>query len=174
MLDGALKKYPGRVRLVFKHFPLDIHENANTAARAAVAAQRQNKFWEMHEGLFTKDPPLALPVLERIAKGIDGLDFDKWKSALESEAVADVVAQDKKQGEAVELTGTPTIFINGRRFLSAAGDQPADFAAWIQLELELVGASGGAKPDKPTAPPASADTGAQSPAAPASAAGGKQ
>jgi protein-disulfide isomerase len=138
MLDSALNKYPQRVRLVFKHFPLAIHENAEKAARSAVAAHQQGKFWPMHDGLFEKDPPLNLPVLERVAKSIQ-LDFDQWKTDLESESVADAVARDRKQGEHVELTGTPTIFINGRRFVSA-GDQQADFMAWIVLDLELSGA----------------------------------
>ena len=135
MLDNALKKHPDRVRVVFKHFPLAIHENAEKAARAAEAAHRQGKFWQMHDGLFSKTPPLGMPVLERIAKDIE-LDFDKWKADLESESVADAVARDRKQGEKVELTGTPTIFINGRRFVSV-GDQQADFSNWIRLELEL-------------------------------------
>ena len=164
MIENTLKKYPNRVRLVFKHFPLAIHENAEKAARAAVAADKQGKFWEMHEGLFSKDPPLAMPVIERIAKDID-LDIEKWKVDLESEAVADSVARDRKQGEQVELTGTPTLFINGRRFLSA-GDQQADFEDWIELELELVGAT--------TAPPVPAKAAAPKPSASAAPTGAKQ
>jgi protein-disulfide isomerase len=149
MLEATIQKYPERIRFVFKHFPLAIHENAEKAARAAVAAQRQGKFWEMHAGLFDKEPPLGMPVIERIAKSID-LDVERWKTDLESEAVADAVARDRKQGEKVELTGTPTIFINGRRFLSA-GDQEADFMDWIKLELELAGASSkSARPQKPS------------------------
>jgi len=157
MIDEVMQKYPSGVRLVFKHFPLAIHENAEKAARAAVAAQRQGKFWEMHQGLFDKEPPLNPPVLERIAKNVN-LDLSVWKADLDSEAVADVVARDRKQGEEVELTGTPTIFINGRRFVSA-GEQQADLLDWVSLELELLGVSDGAqKPaptQKPPAPPPS-------------------
>jgi len=156
MIDEVMQKYPSGVRLVFKHFPLAIHENAEKAARAAVAAQRQGKFWEMHQGLFDKDPPLNQPVLERIAKSVN-LDLVAWKADLDSEAVADVVARDRKQGEQVELTGTPTIFINGRRFVSA-GEQAADLLDWVGLELELTGATDSAqKPaPKPAAPAPSA------------------
>ena len=156
MIENTLKEYPNRVRFVFKHFPLAIHENAEKAARAAVAADKQGKFWEMHDGLFAQDPPLGMPVMERIAKGIE-LDMEKWKADLESEVVADTVARDRKQGEQVELTGTPTLFINGRRFLSA-GDQQADFDDWIELELELVGATAAPAPAKATAPKPSAST----------------
>jgi len=147
MLEEVMAKYPSGVRLVFKHFPLAIHENAEKAARAAVAAQRQGKFWEMHHGLFDKDPPLNPPVLERIAKNAN-LDIETWKADLESEAVADVVARDRKLGEQVELTGTPTIFINGRRFVSA-GDQQADLLDWVSLELELLGATESAQKPAP-------------------------
>lgn len=167
IIEEVLNKYPSGVRLVFKHFPLAIHENAEKAARAAVAAQRQNKFWEMHKELFAKEPPLNLPVLERIAKSI-GLDVEKWKADLESEAVADVVARDRKEGEAVELTGTPTIFINGRRFVSA-GDQEADLMDWVDLELELTGASS-AKPAPAPKPKAAAPPAGSASAPPPSAA----
>lgn len=159
MLEEVMAKYPSGVRLVFKHFPLAIHENAEKAARAAVAAQRQGKFWEMHHGLFDKDPPLNPPVLERIAKNAN-LDIETWKADLESEAVADVVARDRKLGEQVELTGTPTIFINGRRFVSA-GDQQADLLDWVSLELELLGATESAQKPAPAkqAPASSAPAG---------------
>ncbi|HEY6726663.1 MAG TPA: DsbA family protein [Polyangiaceae bacterium] len=160
MIEEVMAKYPSGVRLVFKHFPLAIHENAEKAARAAVAAQRQGKFWEMHHGLFTKDPPLNPPVLERIAKSAN-LDVATWKADLESEAVADVVARDRKLGEQVELTGTPTIFINGRRFVSA-GDQQADLLDWVSLELELLGATETAQKPAPAqkAPAPSGSVGA--------------
>lgn len=164
MIDEVMQKYPSGVRLVFKHFPLAIHENAEKAARAAVAAQRQGKFWEMHQGLFDKDPPLNPPVLERIAKNV-GLDLVAWKADLDSEAVADVVARDRKQGEQVELTGTPTIFINGRRFVSA-GEQEADLLDWVGLELELTGATDIAQKPAPAPKPAApAPSAAPSPSA---------
>jgi cell division septation protein DedD len=136
-----------------------MHPNAELAARAAVAAQRQDKFWPMHEGLFEAGAPLSRPALERIARSI-GLDMNRFKADLDSEVVADAVLRDRKQGEAVELTGTPGIFVNGRRFVSGA-DFDADLAEWVKLELEL--ATGGAAapsasppaPSKPsTSPPA--------------------
>src|SRR5690606_22374337 len=82
-----------------------------------------------------------------IAKNAN-LDIETWKADLESEAVADVVARDRKLGEQVELTGTPTIFINGRRFVSA-GDQHADLLDWVSLELELLGATESAQKPAP-------------------------
>jgi len=162
VIDAVTKEYPDQVKLVFKHFPLAIHENAESAARAAVAADQQGKFWQMHKGLFSTDPPLTKPTLERIATGVDGLDVEKWKTAFESEKVADVVARDRKLGDEVKLMGTPTLFINGRRFAST-GDQLADLEAWIDLELELLGQPGVKKakaPKAPASPPKPAESAA--------------
>lgn len=159
ILEEVMSTYTGQVRLVFKHFPLAIHENAESAARAAVAADQQGKFWPMHKGLFATDPPLTKPTLERIAAGIEGMDQDAWKKAFESEKVADVVARDRKQGDKVKLTGTPTLFINGRRF-NSMGDQKADLEAWIDLELELLDRPASAKKPAPSKPPTPAASGA--------------
>jgi protein-disulfide isomerase len=164
VIDAVAKEYRDQVKLVFKHFPLAIHEHAESAARAAVAADQQGKFWQMHKGLFSTDPPLTKATMERIAAGVDGLDLAQWKTAFESEKVADVVARDRKQGDEVKLTGTPTLFINGRRF-SSTGDQQADLEAWVALELELLGQQSVKKPKAPKAP-ASATKPAESAASP--------
>ena len=67
--DDELK---GHVRLVFKHFPLSGHPNAEKAARAAVAAQKQNKFWEMHKALFDNQEDLgAESIAEALAQGAE-------------------------------------------------------------------------------------------------------
>lgn len=162
IIDEIMSIYPEQVKLVFKHFPLAIHENAENAARAAVAADLQGKFWDMHAGLFSTDPPLTKPTLERIAGSIEGLDQEKWKKAFESEKVADVVARDRKLGDRLKLTGTPSLFINGRRFTSV-GNQRTDLEEWIDLELELLGEPPASKKPakkKPAEPSASSATAA--------------
>lgn len=123
------------VRLVFKNFPLDGHENAVPAARAAMAADKQGKFWEMHQALFTSTVPLTQPTIEAFAAQIK-LEMDRFKEDQRSEAVADLVTRDRKQGEAVKLQATPTIFINGRRF-SYSMDLKAGLIEWIALEREI-------------------------------------
>ncbi len=70
VLDNTFDKYPGKVRMVFKHFPLPMHQNAEKAARSAVAAQRQGKFWEMH-GELLRQPADARP-RQRRAHGAEG------------------------------------------------------------------------------------------------------
>lgn len=138
VLDGVVKKRPDQVQLVFKNYPLDIHPNAEWAARAAMAAHKQGKFWEMHDALFSASPPLTRATLESLAKQI-GLDVEQFTRDLESEAVADRVAQDRKQGEAVRLRATPTIYVNGREF-TYSEDLTAELEDWIDLELQLLDA----------------------------------
>lgn len=137
VLDGTLEKYPNDVRLVFKHFPLSGHPNAEKAARAAVAAQKQNKFWEMHKALFDNQEDLGAESIDKLARGV-GLDWKRFIQDRDSEATADQVARDRKQGEALEIRSTPSLFINGRAFPPSREPQ-VDLEEWIKLELELVG-----------------------------------
>jgi protein-disulfide isomerase len=149
-LDEFVKKNPD-VRLVFKNFPLDLHENAEMAARASVAADKQGKFWEMHKELFSAQVPLIETTLFDFAKKL-GLDLEQFKKDLRSEAVADAVARDRKQGEEAKLRATPTIYINGRLF-SYGADLAQGLAEWVELERKLVGAKK-KNPAAKTPPPA--------------------
>ena len=136
VLDDLVEKHPNDVRLVFKHFPLSIHPNAETAARAAVAAAKQGKFWQMHRLLFeNQDRGLDRANIDRVAREA-GLDMKQFARDLESEAAADAVARDRKLGEKFELGGTPTLFINGRQF-RAGDDFPGDLDEWVKLEILL-------------------------------------
>ena len=144
VLDDLVKDYPGVVRLVFKHYPLSMHKHAEKAARAAVAADRQGKFWEMHHLLFENAPNLDPPALGRLAQKA-GLDPTKFQSDLDGEATAQVLERDKKQADALGLHSTPMIFINGRQFDLEHFKLDEDLKDWIDLELEIVG-------KKPAAP----------------------
>jgi protein-disulfide isomerase len=159
VLDELYEHHQGQIRFFYKHYPLPMHPNAEKAARAAVAAMRQGKFWEMHAVLFKNQQALGVENVEKLAQGI-GLDMVKFRQDRDAEATADFVAKNRKQGEALELTGTPSIFINGRKFSSTGENQAQDFEDWVTLELELTGASA----------PAAAAPASAAPAAPASAA----
>jgi protein-disulfide isomerase len=126
------------VRLVFKNFPLSGHEHAEEAARAAMAADLQGKFWEMHQSIFAAQG-LTESALVQMAEGLK-LDVEKFKKDIHSEAIADAVSRDRKLGEQVKLTGTPTIFINGRRF-TASADLKSGLEEWVGLERKLLGKS---------------------------------
>lgn len=113
LLERTLERFEGRVRLVFKHFPLSFHQYATEAARAAVAAGNQGKFWEMHDLLFENQHALTRADLERYARELH-LDMDRFLADLESEATAAAVAHDREQGLEIGIRGTPSIFVNGR------------------------------------------------------------
>jgi hypothetical protein len=98
----------------------------------------QSKFWPMHERLFQQGKALDMPALKRIAQDV-GLDMKKFADDLASERVADAVATDRKQANALSLQGTPTIYINGRHFNLEHFDLNEDLRKWLDLELELKG-----------------------------------
>ena len=128
--------HPGKVRFVYKFYPLQAHVHGESAARAAVAAMKQGKFWEMHHILFEHQESLEPRDIEKYAREI-GLDFAKWKADWESEATADRVSRDRKQGDVLALSGTPGVFVNGREFDLAKFDLNEDLEDWITVELEL-------------------------------------
>jgi hypothetical protein len=153
-LGKLVKQRSDQVRLVFKHYPLSSHEHAEGAARAAVAAGTQGKFWELHDAMFANPQQLDDKGLEQLAKQA-GLDLLQFKTDMKSEAVADAVAADRKQAEKLGLRGTPMVYINGRYFDLEKFDLTEDLEPWIQLEVEL--RSGSAAPVK--AAPAAAASG---------------
>jgi protein-disulfide isomerase len=160
-LDEIVEKNPD-VRFVFKNFPLPIHQNAETAARAALAADLQGKFWEMHHELFSSDvPPTKERTLE-LARKI-GLDVVRFEKDLRSEAIADAVRRDRKHGEQLDLKGTPSIFINGRAF-EFSMDLKRELGEWLELERKLNEEKTAKKPAAPA--PAAPAPAAPAPAAP--------
>jgi len=136
VIEREIKRYPNQIRLVFKNYPLSIHKHAEGAARAAMAAEKQGKFWLMHERLFKMQPaPPDQPALDAIAREL-GLDLKKFKDDSLSEGIADEVAKDRKLGDKLDLKSTPLIYINGRHFDLEQFDYE-DFDDWIHLEIEL-------------------------------------
>ena len=125
--------YKGKVRIAFKQFPLPFHDKAHLAAEAALAANEQGKFWQMHDKLFANQQALDRPSLEKYAQEL-GLDMAKFKAALDSGKFKDKVDAEDKEGAAFGVTGTPTFFINGTRLVGA---QPFEsFKAAIDKELK--------------------------------------
>ena len=99
------------MKIVLKNLPLGMHQFADLAARAALAAGEQGKFWEFHDALF------ALPALDE--KAIDdvavklGLKIDQFKNDMASPKIRQKVDQDIMDAQKAGVTGTPSIFING-------------------------------------------------------------
>jgi len=142
-LKQLLERYPGKVRLAYRDFPLDsIHPQARRAAEAARCASDQGKFWEYHDVLFTQSPQLTLEDLRRYA-GQLGLDITKFDGCLAAGVHKTTVQRDLDEGNRLGITGTPAFFINGR---TLTGAQPLEaFARLIDQELAGVAASGKGK-----------------------------
>jgi protein-disulfide isomerase len=124
------QKYPNDVKIVFRNLPLPMHNNAQLAAEAAMAANEQGKFWPMHDKLFSNQQALDRASLERYAQEL-GLDMGKFNSALDTGKFKARVQQDASAAAAVGVSGTPTFFVNGKMLVGA---QPTD-AFGIPSEL---------------------------------------
>lgn len=92
--------------------PLNFHKYANPAARAALAAGEQGKFWEFHDELFAISPKLDPKAIMGIAKKL-GLNIDKFRKDMNSPAIKKKLAKDIRDAKAAGVTGTPTLFIDG-------------------------------------------------------------
>jgi protein-disulfide isomerase len=119
VVEQVLKAYPNQIRFVYKHFPLPNHEHAMNAAKASMAAHRQGKFWEMHDVLFNKSPELQEDRIMQYAQNLN-LDMEQFKKDYASPEVEKEVEGDIQLGSAVEIRGTPTFFVNGKRLPSWA------------------------------------------------------
>jgi Na+/H+ antiporter NhaA len=119
IIPGLLDRLDGQARFVPRHFPLpDVHPNAALAAEAVEAAGAQGKFWEMHERLYAGQDRLQLGDLLRYAREL-GLDVEAFEADLTGARFADRIAADVESGEAAGVAGTPTFFINDRRYVGA-------------------------------------------------------
>ncbi len=128
ILEELMPRERGKVRLVFRHFPLDascnpkltksFHTDACLAAVAAECAAEQGRFWEYHSILFDKQGQLGREYLIRYASDL-GLDKDRFISCLASDAPRLRVQRDIEDGQRAEIDSTPTIFINDRRIKGA-------------------------------------------------------
>ncbi|HVZ72570.1 MAG TPA: thioredoxin domain-containing protein [Polyangia bacterium] len=132
------KDYAGKVRFVWKNYPLPFHNNAEPAAEAAMAAGAQGKFWEMHDKLFANQQQLDRASLEKYAQEL-GLDMNKFKADLDAQKYKSVIEAETKEGSAVGVNGTPAVFINGRKI---GGAYPADTFKKI-ADQELAKTKGG-------------------------------
>ncbi len=113
--NAVVKQFPKDVRLVFKQFPLDFHAQAEFAAEAALAAQAQGKFWEMHDRMYAGFPDLRVATILQYAHEI-GLDMNRFTSELDGHKYRARVQMEEKQGEDAGVGGTPTFFIDGKKY----------------------------------------------------------
>jgi len=116
-LEPVLKQvealYPDQVRFVFKNFPLRMHGYAKPAALAALAAERQGKFWEFHDQLFANYNRLSPGKIDEIATSLQ-LDLEQFKKDQADPALLEKIDHDSHEAQQLGARGTPTVFINGR------------------------------------------------------------
>jgi protein-disulfide isomerase len=127
----------GKAKFVFRHFPLSFHQNAQKAAEAAECANRQGKFWPYHDLLFdgfvSDGSNLEIPDLKKYASDL-GLDTGKFNTCLDNGETAAVVKKDIDDATKAGVSGTPTLFINGKKIVGA---QPFNaFEAVVEEELK--------------------------------------
>jgi len=107
-----METYPNKIRLVFKNNPLKFHPQALPAAKAALAAHKQGKFWEYHDLLFKNSAKLNEEMFLKFARDL-GLDMEKFNKDRNSEEIAKQIENDQARAAELKLSGTPTFIING-------------------------------------------------------------
>jgi protein disulfide-isomerase-like protein len=111
-LKWLVLKYPGEVQVIFKQMPLESHKKAKPAAQASQAAGKQSKFWEYHD-IVWKTRKINPDELAAHAQSL-GLDMTKWNADKDSEAILKEIEYDISLADALGITGTPGIVVNGR------------------------------------------------------------
>lgn len=132
-LDKVMGAFQGQVVSYYKMFPLEsIHPDSRSAAQAALAAQEQGKFAEMHELLFAKSPAHKREDVIGYARAL-GLDLTKFEA--DYAAASPKIDADLKQGDNLGVKSTPTLYINGRKYSGPQEDKY--LSMWIEEELAV-------------------------------------
>ncbi len=134
VLEEVLAKNPQTVKLAFKNMPLKFHKMAEPAAKAALAAHEQGKFWPLHDRLFAESK-LSDDAIKKIASAI-GLDMARFEKDMASPSIQAKLQKDLIDAQSAGVTGTPTVFVNGR----APKQRTVEgFQAIIDDELQKLG-----------------------------------
>ena len=140
ILEQMHTEFGDQLQITFREFPLQqVHQHAVAAASAAEAAGLQGKFWEMHDLLYEhqndwKKEFDVRPIFEGYAKQI-GLDVERYKRDMNGDLVAQRIFMDGKRGHSLGVSGTPTVFINGREVPFPNLVAPDKLRVVIQNEL---------------------------------------
>jgi len=143
LLAGPIKQlekdYDRHLRVIFHHFPLINHQHAREAACAAEAAGLQGHFWDMHDLLYREQTVWSKaadvrPLFNAYA-GILGLNVERFKKDIDSENVKARVTADQKQGSALGIQNTPTIFLNNHA-VDPTALNPANLRAAVDAAVK--------------------------------------
>ena len=143
VLDQVLKTFPREVRLIYKQYPLNIHQYARQAAVASLAAHAQGKFWPMHDKLFQNFSAINEENIKKWARDV-GLNMADFEKAIQSGQHEAMVEKDIADGASAKVLGTPTVFVNGKKV------QGQNFEAYKKMiQEELAALRSPAAPRKP-------------------------
>lgn len=123
VIDDLFEQYPGKIKLVFKNNPLKFHKLAIPAAKAALAAHQQGKFWPFYDLLFDNSKELTTELFITIAEQM-GLDMQRFSLDCASDQIAAQITADRQQAIAHGFTATPTFVVNG---VVVVGSQRLDY-----------------------------------------------
>ena len=115
VMDEVATKYKDDIAFYYKHFPLGGHKQATKAAIASLAAHEQDKFWPMHDMIFANQMKLKDSSYEEFAQKI-GLNIKRFNEGMKSPMIQQQVVSDKLEGEKANISGTPTLYINGKQY----------------------------------------------------------
>jgi protein-disulfide isomerase len=132
-LEKLRRRYGDRMRVVFRHYPLDFHSHAFLAARASLAAHAEGKFWEFHDKLYATRARFDEETLTAIARELK-LNLKKFSARLHSDEFDAQIAADQQLGHTLGVRGTPAYFVNGRALDGAVPE--LEFRLVVQEELE--------------------------------------
>lgn len=125
VIEKLMKEEAGKVKLVYRHFPLPQHANAVPAAKASEAAGKQGKFWEMYEMIFsTHDEWENSTDIKTVFDGYAvklGLDMEKYNADFISKETTDAVNADINSGLKAGINSTPTFYLNGKKITNPQG-----------------------------------------------------
>lgn len=126
------EQYPDQLKIVIKQFPLKSHEFARDASQASLAAHQQGKFWEFHTRLLENHDAMDPAKIDQIAQDLN-LDMDRFKTDMASAEISRIIDRDIQNGKNIGVSGTPTIFINGKQVSLRSGNE---FIRKIESELK--------------------------------------
>ncbi|HEX5707637.1 MAG TPA: thioredoxin domain-containing protein [Pyrinomonadaceae bacterium] len=144
VLNKIERDYAGRVRIIFRHLPLQsIHKNASLAARAAEAAGIQGRFWEMHDKLYEHQEQWSealdpRPLFAAYAAEIK-IDVEKFKSDIDKPLTSSRIIADLQRADGLRVSGTPTIYLNGRLLTAEQTLEEAKLRAEIEAAVAAAG-----------------------------------
>ena len=131
-IEKTLKKYAGKVNLIFIDYPINASGISKLVAEGSICAERQGKYWEYHDLAYAKQHDLKPDGATMLAKELK-LDEKKFADCLALPDGKERVAKARAEGDRVGVTGTPTIFLNGKRVHS---HDPADLSSAIDKALK--------------------------------------